>query len=73
MWGGISLINYGCGRPQATVGSVAPGQIVLGCTTKQTEQVRCSKAVSSVPLWLLLPILPQVFYHAGVLESCLEV
>lgn len=52
------LINDWCGRTQPAVGSAAPGQVVLGCIRKQTEQTTESKPVSNSPPWLLLQFLP---------------
>lgn len=38
--GGVFLINNWCGRIQFSVGDATPGQVVLGCIRKQTDQVR---------------------------------
>ena len=42
------------------MGGAIPGLMVLGSISKQTEQARGSKPVSSTPLWPLHQLLPPV-------------
>lgn len=48
------LINYYCGKAQLTVDGAGPGQVVLYCIRRQSEQAKRSKSVSSSLLWPLL-------------------
>ena len=46
---GLFLINYWYERSQSTVGGATPGlQVVLGYVGNQAEQIKKSRAVSSV-------------------------
>lgn len=52
LWG-IFLFSDQSGRAQATVVGAIPGQVVLSCIRKQTQQVVMSKSVHSTLPWPL--------------------
>lgn len=51
---GSFLTDYYCGKTQLTVDGAGPGEVVLYCIRKQSEQAKRSKPVGSTFLWPLL-------------------
>lgn len=57
----LLIVDQG-GKAQPIGGCAAPGKMVLNYINKEIGQAMRSKAVSNIPLWLLINFLPPGIY-----------